>query len=334
MMLGASAGAWMRNVLALTLLLVSAPIALAAGVPAGTEIRNTATVSYELSGSAVSIDTNTTTLTVAERIDVVVTRQSPQVLVQPGETNTAILFRVTNTGNGNEAFSLAIDSSVAGSDFNPVPAAPSIFFDTDGSGDLNTGDVPYQPGVNDPQLAADASVDVFLVNNIPTGQANGDIGLTELTAASLTATGAPGTSLIGQGDAGAVAVLGLSGGDASETGEYVVANVQITVLKAQSVADPFGGSEPVPGATITYSVTVEVTSAGTATNAFVRDPVPQYTTYSPGTILLNGNPLTDAADGDDGELDSSGATPEVVVRLGNLEATDGAQVVEFQVTID
>ncbi len=315
------------------LVLHVADTARAAGVPAGTLIENTATVTYELSGTPISIDTNTTSITVAERIDVVVTRQSPQVLVQPGETDRVILFRVTNTGNGDEVFALAIDSNVAGSDFNPLPAATSIYFDTDASGDLTAGDVAYQPGDNDPDLPPDASVDILLVNDIPAGPANGDIGRTELTAASTTGTGAPGTNLPGQGDDGVDAVIGTSGGIASEVGEYIVADVEISVSKSQLVSDPFGGSEPVPGATISYSITVEVTSAGTASNAFVRDPIPQYTTYSAGTIELNGSPLTDAVDGDAGELDTSGA-PAVVVRLGNLAQADGPQVVEFRVTID
>ena len=62
--------------------------------------------------------------------------------------------------------------------------------------------------------------------------------------------------------------------------------MQLSVVKAQLVSDPFGGNEAVPGATITYTVTVEVTSAGTATNATVSDPIPQYTTYSTESIAL------------------------------------------------
>ena len=80
-------------------------------------------------------------------------------------------------------------------------------------------------------------------------------------------------------------------------------------------------------------MTVEVTSPGVATNAFIRDPIPQYTTYSAETIVLNGGPLTDAVDGDPGELDTSGAAT-VVVRLGDLTQADGPQVIEFRVTID
>lgn len=324
-----------RATVSLLLAFVAAP-AVAAGVPAGTVIENTATVSYEISGTPVSIDTNTTSLIVAERIDVVVTRQSPQVLVQPGDTSRAILFLVTNTGNGSEAFELAIDSNIAGADFNPDPASTPIYLDSDASGDLSPGDAPYQPG-DEPVLAPDASIGVLLVNDIPaTGLVNGDIGLTELTATATTAaggTGTPGESFPGQGDGGTDAIVGTSGGTASETGEYLVAEVQVSIVKAQAVSDPFGGSEPVPGATITYTVTVEVTSAGTAASVSVSDPIPQYTTYSAESIVLNGDSLTDAVDGDAGEFDTSGA-PTVVVRLGNLTQADGPQTVEFRVTID
>ena len=310
--------------------------ARADGVPAGTVIENTATVRYELSGTPISIDTNTTSITVAERIDVVVTRQSPQVVVQPGSTGRTILFRVTNTGNGSEAFELAIDSNIAGADFNPVPAATPIYLDSDASGDLSPGDTPYQPG-SEPDLAPDTSIDVLVVNDIPPdGLVDGDIGITELTATSTTAasgTGTPGETFPGQGDGGTDAVLGTSGGTGAETGEYLLANVQMSVVKAQAVSDPFGGSEPVPGATITYTITVEVTSAGTATNASISDPIPQYTTYSPESIVFNGDSLTDAIDGDTGELETSGIST-VVVRLGDLTQADGPQVVAFRVTID
>ena len=309
-------------------------LAYAAGVPAGTVIENTATVTYELAGVGVSVDSNPVSITVAERIDVVVTRQSPQMQVQPGETNRAILFRVTNTGNGTESFQLVLDSNVAGSDFNPVPSTTSIFFDTDASGDLSPGDTAYQEGVNDPDLAPDASVDVLIVNDIPaSGPANGDVGLTQVTANAVTGTGLPGQSFPGQGDGNTDAVLGSSGGTARETGEYVIAGVEISIVKAQTISDPFGGNEPVPGASITYTVTVEVTSAGTATGAVFRDTVPEFTTYSPGTIVLNGGPLTDETDGDAGEIDTSSA-PTVVVRLGDLAQATGPQVVEFRVTID
>jgi len=65
----------------------------------------------------------------------------------------------------------------------------------------------------------------------------------------------------------------------------------------------------------------------------VRDPVPDYTTYVPGSLVLNGVAQSDAADADAGELDVS-ARPTIVVRLGDLTLADGTQTIVFQVSID
>ena len=308
-------------------------IAFAVGTPVGTVIENTATVTFDLAGSQLTLQSNTTTVTVVELIDVAVTVQSTQLLVAANDTNQALLFRVTNTGNGTETFQLVIDSALGGDDFDPVPAVPPIYFDTDGSGDFNAGDVAYTPGANDPVLAADVAVDVFLVNDIPGGVANGESGLSQLTATSVTGTGAPGTEYAGQGDGGVDAIIGTSSGEDLDTGEYLVSDVQVNVVKAQVVADPFGGTEVIPGAVITYTITVEVLGTGTATASAVRDLIPTYTTYVPASITLNAAPLTDAIDADAGEFDTSGA-PTVVVRLGDLTAVAGIQTVVFQVTID
>lgn len=324
---------WARSTLCALASLALSGTAVAAGTPAGTVIQNTATVSFDLAGTPLTLDSNTTTITVVERLDVAVTLQSPQTLVAANDVNRALLFTVTNTGNGSEPFLLAIDSALAGDDFNPVPAVPAIYFDTDGSGDFNVGDQAYNPGVNDPVLAADASIDVFLVNDIPGTVINGQIGQSQLMATSATGSGTPGTEFTGAGDGGVDAIVGASGGQDSDVGEYLVSDVQISVVKAQAVADPFGGTEAIPGATITYTITVEVTSTGTATATVLSDPIPTYTTYLANSMTLNAAGLSDAADADAGELDTGGA-PTVVVRLGDLTLGDGIQTIVFQVTID
>ena len=129
------------------------------------------------------------------------------------------------------------------------------------------------------------------------------------------------------------AIVGTSAGEDQDTGEYLVSDVQVSVIKSLSVSDPFGGSQSIPGATITYTITVQVIGTGTTTASVVRDPIPTWTTYVPASITLNTVSLTDAIDADAGELESSGAAT-VVVRLGDLTAADGIQTVEFQVTID
>ena len=321
-----------RASLAFLVFALSGP-AFAAGTAVGTIIESTASISYDLSGTALTAQSNTTSIAVAERINVVTTLQSAQLLVSPNDADRALLFVVTNTGNGDETFSLSIDSNIAGDDFDPVPSATSIYFDSDASGDFNTGDVAYTPGLNDPALAPDESISVFILNDIPGTVVNGNLGRSQLAATSMTGVGTPGTVFAGQGDGAVDAVIGSTGGTASDVGEYLVSDVLISVVKSQAVLDPFGGTEPIPGATLTYTIEVNVTSAGTATASVLRDPIPTFTSYSPNSITLNGGALTDAADADSGELDTSGA-PTVVVTLGDLTQADGIQTIVFEVTID
>ncbi len=295
----------------LCLAFFTASSAWAVGTPAGTVIDNLATVDFNIGVDSYTLQSNTATITVVERIDVVVTLQNPQVFVSANNVNQAMLFTVTNTGNGSEAFTLAIDSVLGGDDFDPVPAVPSIYFDTDGSGDFNVGDLAYDPITNNPALAADASYDVFIVNDIPGTVVNNDIGRSQFTASAVTGTGVPGTEYPLQGDGGVDAIVGATGAEGSDVGEYLVADLVINVIKSQLVVDQFGGSQPIPGATITYTITVELLSTGTATASAISD-------------------VTDA---DAGEFDITGA-PTVVVRLGDLTLVSGIQTVVFQVTID
>lgn len=321
-----------RLVTAVFLMSFATP-AFSAGTAAGTVIDNAAQVNFEIAGTPITQSSNVSSITVQERIDVVVVLQSPQVQVAANDTDRALLFTVTNTGNGSETIQLALNSVLGGDDFDPVPSATPIYFDTDTSGDFSVGDVAYVLGTNDPQLAADASIDVLLLNDIPGTVVNAQIGRSALTADSLTGTGAPGDVFAGQGDLGTDAILGTTGGTGNDTGEYIVGDVQINILKSVAVLNQFGGTDPIPGATLTYTVTVEVTNTGTATNSVFNDPIPADTTYVPGSITLNAAALSDVIDADAGELDTSGAAT-VVVRLGDLTQADGVQTVVFRVTID
>ncbi|MEM9171268.1 MAG: hypothetical protein AAGA84_01050 [Pseudomonadota bacterium] len=317
------------------LLSVISPVSgFAVGTTAGTDISNTASVNYELAGTPVTQQSNTVVITVAETLDVAVVLQSPQRTVSGGDTNVGLLFTVTNTGNGNEVFVLSVDNTDPADDFDPLAATPSIYFDTDGSGDLSVGDQPYTPGTNDPLLAPDASVAIIVLNDIPTGLNNGDVGRSALVAASATGTGAPGTLFAGQGDNGVDAVTGTTTALQQASGEYIVSDVTLNALKASTVIDPFGGNSPVPGATIRYTITVSVTGTGTAAAAVFNDAIPANTNYTDNSLSLNAAALSDQVDGDAGELDTSGAVPAVIVRLGDLTEADGDQIIIFEVVID
>jgi len=304
----------------------------AVGTAAGTNITNTATVNYSLGGTPTTITSNTTTLAVAELINVTIALQSPTVSVAAGGSNKALLFLVTNTGNGGEIFALAGDSVLVGDDFDPTPAAPFIYFDTDSSGDLSPADTPYVAGGNDPFIAADGSVAVLLVNNIPPGLPDGEYGRSELTATANTGTGAPGTVMPGQGPGGVDAVIGTSGGVAAVFGQYLVGDILLSAVKSQAVLDPFGGSQPIPGAAITYQIVVTAAGSGVALGAAFSDPIPASTTYVAGSLRLNGATLTDSVDSDAGSFTLGPA--RVAVSLGDLSTAAGPQTIDFRVTIN
>jgi uncharacterized repeat protein (TIGR01451 family) len=312
---------------------VALPLAASAvGTAAGTNIQNTATVNFSIGGTPSSTTSNTSSVAVAEIVDVVIAVQSATSSVAAGATGETLVFLVTNTGNSNETFALALDSVLVGDDFDPVPAVPALYFDTDGSGDLSGPDTPYVQGANDPALAADASVRVIAVNDIPAGLADGLRGRSELTATAATGTGAPGTVFAGQGQGGVDAVIGTSGGTDAEIGAYLVGDIALSAVKSQTVQDQFGGNRPIPGATIAYQVVVTAAGTGSALGAAFVDAIPASTTYVAGSLRLNGAALTDAADGDAGAL--TGAPASVAVSLGNLTAASGPQTIVFSVTID
>lgn len=319
---------------AATALLTMAGQAAAEGTLAGTDILNTAQVSYELDGTEVSQTSNTVTITVDEILDVAVVLQSPQVTVAPGQTGAVLVYTLTNSGNGPEQFNLSVINNDAAEDFDPVAQSPAIYFDTDGSGDLSAADDPYVPGSNDPLLAADESITLFVVNDIPTGLTNGQVGRSALNAAADTGTGAPGTVFAGAGEGGGDAVAGASGAEDQAVGEYIVSDVTVALNKSAVVVDQFGGSAPTPGATITYTITVSVTGTGTATAAGVTDPIPANTTYQPGSLTLNGAALSDATDADEGAFNNTPPNGEVSVTLGDLVEADGIQTITFSVQIN
>jgi len=322
---------WQIVVVALT---VALPFGVhAAGTTAGTTIQSTATVNYTVGGSPASTNSNTATVIVVEILNVTVTLQSPTVTAIAGATNKALVFRVTNTGNSNETFALAGFSALVGDDFDPLPATPFLYIDTDGSGDLSAADTPYVAGSNDPTLAADANVGVLVLNNIPAGLADGSRGRSQLHAAARTGTGTPGTVFAGQGTGGVDAIAGTSGGQAQIYGEYLVGAVNVSAVKSQTVTNTFGSTEPVPGATIAYRVVVTATGTGTAVGAAFRDAIPANTTYVAGSLKRNGASLTDGADADTGAYVTTPA-PAVTVALGDFTSAVGAQTIEFAVTIN
>jgi uncharacterized repeat protein (TIGR01451 family) len=312
---------------------LGASTAHALGTAAGTTIQSTAQVTYTIGGSSLAATSNVAAIPVAEVVDVTLAIAAGTVTVAPGATSQELLLTVANVGNGTETFSLqGLSAGLAGDDFDPVLSTTSIYFDSDASGDLSAPDVAYVPGTNDPVLAADATVRVLLVNDVPLAVVDGARGRSELTARSTTASGAPGSTFNGVGDGGVDVVLGASGGDASIQGEYVVEALLLSAVKSQTVRDLDGGSRVQSGSRIDYRIVVSLQGSGMATAAAFDDLIPASTSYVAGSLRLNSMSLSDGADGDAG--DYTQAPERVRVNLGDLTSASGPQTIEFAVTIN
>jgi uncharacterized repeat protein (TIGR01451 family) len=240
-----------------------------------------------------------------------------------------LTYQVTNSGNGSEAFALSADTVMPGDEFDT--SFEQVILDSNGNGVYDPGvDTIHTPGTNDPVLAPDESVTIFVLSAIP-ATAN-DAGRAEiaLSATANTGSGAPGSLFAGQGDGGGDAVTGATGANAAASGFFLVRASDVALVKSATIIDPFGGSEPVPGAVIVYQLVATTTGTGDLANLAIRDDIPEATSYKPGSITLEGAPLGDAADdGDAGSFDSG----SVAIALGTVPGGQ-TRTITFQVTID
>lgn len=302
--------------------------AFAAGTIAGTDIQNIAEATYDTPSGSVTLQSNTDIIKVDELLDVTVTSTDPgDVTTSPGATGNVLTYRVTNTGNGSEALRLNVNVANGGDDFDPT--LTQIVLDMNGNGVYDPGvDTVYAAGSNDPVLAPDQGIGIFVITGTPIGVTDGNRADVSLTAAAVTGNGAPGTSFPGAGQGGGNAVIGATGADDTDNGFLAVQAASISLLKAATVTDPFGGDRPVPRATITYSITASVTGAGALNNIIITDQVPAGTIYRLGTIVFQATPLTDQVDADQATFDGTA----IRVNAGTIPAGQ-SRTVTFQVRI-
>jgi uncharacterized repeat protein (TIGR01451 family) len=300
----------------------------AADAPAGSIISNTVQASYIVAGTPYS-QSATANLTVAQLVNVTVTWQNTSdVSVTAGAASQALLFKVTNTGNGPDTFKLS-DTLVTPSGITFSPAGCLVYFDTANTGLFDPTDVLYTRGSNDPHLAQNQSVNMLIVCNVPNTVADSALGERRLAATSRTASGAFGTVNAGAGVSGVDAVVGTTTGVSDATGIYQVRQFGVAFVKTATVSAPGGGQKPVSGATIEYTLTLTPSGTASGSNLVVTDPVPANTTFVSGSLMLNGAAVAPSTG--DFNVTTPGA---VTVKLGTLAGSATAQVVKFQVTIN
>jgi len=319
----------------LAVILAAAP-ARAAGTPAGTVITNEAAVSYQLNGAQVERHSNPAYLTIDKKRDLMLTWEDTTCVAgEPGEPQAMLTYRLTNTGNSGEAFTLIVTNTLPGDQFDPLRS--SLYLDSNGNGSFDAQDRPYDPATP-PSLSADAALFIFVFNGIPAPLAGGASGSSRLTATAATGSGSPGTSFPPQTPGGTGAVVGPSGAQVSAEGCYQAGEMPVALVKSATVSDPHGGSAPMAGATITYRIDVRVDGPDPARDLVVSDAVPDHTAYLPGSLRLatgaGTQPLTDAVDNDRGQvIETPQGSGQSVIEFPLGTLIPGNYVVTFQVTI-
>ena len=315
-------------------------MAAAVGTPSGTVVTSTATANYQIGGVAQTPVSGAAAFTVDSRVNLLVTRNA-DAAVSPGATNRSLVFLLTNLGNVPQRYDLSVISRATDS-FDMINVR--IFRDDNADNAWDAGDTVYAGPATFGDIAADGSLRLLVVADTPAGQPDGASAGYDLLAAAVVSGGTATVVQTAGPDTGGVDVVfadpaGSAAGDIlrdgrhSAAGTYTVSGAIVTVGKTVTVIDQFGGSRPVPGATLRYSLTVTVSGSSTANGVSVTDAIPADTTYTAGSLLLNGAPLTDAVDADAGDVGAT--TPgAVTVNLGNLTAASPAQTIVFDVRIN
>lgn len=307
--------------------------ARAAGTTAGTSVVNTVTVNWVKAGVPQPAETASASFQVAQLVRATVVWQDSAQVEVPAGSKGSLRFEVTNAGNGSDSFALSFSL--------PTPPSPSFVPDNCQIYLDQALTQPYQPGINDPTLNPGQSQLLFANCHVPAQTQPGSHARLSLTATSNTLSGANQSACPGGGCsnptnpaanlAGVWVVTDATGGAASATGDYLSLLPAFEFTLTQSVQDGSGGGQVQIGSIITYTLTVTPTGSSIAYDTRVADPIPNHTTYLPGSLTLDGAPLTDAQDGDGGYFDA--LNNRVVVKLGDYPPTDPVSVITFRVTI-
>ncbi|WP_279349261.1 hypothetical protein [Erythrobacter litoralis] len=102
----------------------------------------------------------------------------------------------------------------------------------------------------------------------------------------------------------------------------------VNVTRSHEVNGPFG-SFTIPGARVVHTVVISVRGPETVHDLRISNPLPAGTTYVTGSLALNGEQLSDAADDDAGMVD----TKDIELALDSAPG-GSVNTFTFQVTVD
>lgn len=298
---GAAAGA----------LMLGSQAAFAAGTDANADISNVATVDFSVAGvSQPTTSSNTVTFEVDRRVNLTVAEVgSADTTVAPGSTNRVLTFNVTNTTNDAIDILLTTTQQVGGAgphgDTDDFNANNVRIYSDNGDSVFGAGDTLVTALDN---VAEDATVLVFVVSDIPAGQADGSLAAITLTGqAADAATGVAFTETAGaetedglnNNNADNVFADAAGDTDAARDGQhsdddaYAVSAATVSVTKTTTlISDPVNGTtspKRIPGAVVEYCIVVQNTGSSAADAVSVTDNLAgQPVTFISGSIFAGG----------------------------------------------
>lgn len=338
----------------LAIAIVGSSPAFAAGTTAGSTITNTATINYQVGGVSQPSINDSDAFVVDRKIDLTVAEVgNATTVVVPGQSGAVTTFTVTNTSNATLDFALTATQTAGGTAShggtdNYDVTAVTLYRDTNGNGTYDAGTDTAVTFLD--ELAADASVTVFAVANVPTGRATGDVANIRLTATGREggtggSQGAALTQTAGANTAGMDTVFADAAGvtdaarDAahSDDDDYTVSTATLTLDKRSIVvSDPVNGTtDPklIPGAVVEYCIAVSNAAGGAAASSVaVSDILPATLTYVASSIRLNGTTtgMTCNADGSAGGSFSSGTVSGTITTV----AAGDTRTLVFRATVN
>lgn len=333
------------------------------GTVAGTTISNTATVTYTVNGSPQTTNSTTASFVVDRKVNFTVIRdQAGNTQVNLSQTGAVMSFKVTNTTNGTQDFILAADQmSIVGGLLTGTDNFDMLnlkaYVDSNGNG-------VYDPGVDTQtyidELAPNASVEVFLVGDVPStpvsiSQAN--VAL-HVTAAAGGQAGTQGAALVptdlnlgnadntvdivfADDDDDGIGIDIARNGQGWAYGAYEITtrNVALTVTKTALVlSDGVNSINPkaIPGAVVQYCLVANNATLTTAANAVtLTDVIPTNTTYVAGStaVGLPGGTCTLAGAPQNDATVFNATTKTLTVNVGTVNG-GGVVAMSFRVTIN
>ncbi len=103
------------------------------------------------------------------------------------------------------------------------------------------------------------------------------------------------------------------------TDAYIVEPSEVVINKSVTVIDTLGGNDPHAGATLRYRLDVVITGVGSVDNLVVTDSIPANTTFTAGSITLDGVAQTEA--------DDDGIPSGPVVDYTSLSGAPGSELI-------